>query len=158
MSHPENRRRRRLIDRSFQFGLAWRMMITYFLFFVGGLFLVFGPSMYRLATGSNLNELEPASREFLILHRRVWPAVLFIFGGVFVYTLLFSHRIAGPIYRINAVLRKMLEGKHTGKVTLREGDFFHDTAELLENLSQKVARGEGKGEGGGSGPTEPGEK
>jgi hypothetical protein len=132
------------------------MMIAYFLFFVGGLFIVFGPSMYRLATGSDLNELEPAAREFLILHHRVWPAALFIFGGVFAYTLLFSHRIAGPIYRINAVLRKLLEGEHPGKVTLREGDFFHDTAELLETLSRKVAGGEG--EGAGSGPTEAGEK
>jgi hypothetical protein len=158
VAHPVNRRRPRLIDRNFQLGLAWRMMIAYFLFFVGGLFIVFGPSMYRLATGSNLNELEPAAREFLILHHRVWPAVLFIFGGVFAYTLLFSHRIAGPIYRINAVLREMLAGKHTGKVTLRKGDFFDDTAKLLENLSQMMARGEGKGEGGGSGPTEAGEK
>lgn len=158
MSHSDNRRRSRLIDRSFQLGLAWRMMIVYFLFFLGGLVIVFAPSMYLLATGSNVNEMEPAAREFLILHGRVWPAALFIFGGVFAYTLLFSHRIAGPIYRINAVLRKMLEGEYPDKVTLRRGDFFHDTAELLEQLSRKAMRGEEKGEDGGNGSPEAGGK
>jgi len=133
-----NRRRPSLIDRKFQVGLAWRMMIAFLAFFLGGLVIVFAPPMYRLATGSTLPELEPAAREFLVLHERVWPAALFIFGGVFLYALVFSHRIAGPIYRINAVLRRMLEGEYPEKVTLRRGDFFHDTAELLESLSQKV--------------------
>jgi hypothetical protein len=104
--------------------------------------------MYRLATGSTLPELEPAAREFLVLHERVWPAALFIFGGVFLYTLAFSHRIAGPIYRINDVLRRMLDGEYPEKVTLRRGDYFHDTAELLEYLSQKFAGERGGAERG----------
>jgi hypothetical protein len=139
-----NRRRPGLIDRKFQLGLAWRLLIVYVMFFLGGLVIVFAPSMYLLATGSTLPELEPAAREFLVLHRRVWPAALFIFGGAFVYTLVLSHRIAGPVYRINAVLRQMLQGEYPDKVTLRRGDFFHDTAELLESLSQKAAGDRGR--------------
>jgi hypothetical protein len=139
-----NRRRPGLIDRKFQLGLAWRLLIVYVVFFLGGLVIVFAPPMYRLATGSTLPELESAAGEFLVLHRRVWPAALFIFGGAFVYTLVFSHRIAGPVYRINAVLRQMLQGEYPDKVTLRRGDFFHDTAELLESLSQKAAGDRGK--------------
>jgi hypothetical protein len=148
----------RLIDRSFQLELAWRLMIVYFLFFLGGLVIVFAPSMYRLATGSNLNKIEPAAREFLILHDRVWPAALFIFGGVFLYTLRFSHRIAGPIHKINSVLRKMLEGEYPDKVTLRRGDFFHTTAGLIERLSRKALQGEDKGEDGGNGSRKAGGK
>jgi hypothetical protein len=140
MSHSDNRRHGRVIDRNLQLGLAWRMMIVYFLFFLGGLVIMFAPSMYRLATGSNLNEIEPAAREFLILHHRVWPAALFIFGGVFLYNLLFSHRIAGPIHKINNVLGKMLEGEYPDKVALRRGDYFHATAELIEHLSRKTAQ------------------
>lgn len=144
MAHPVNRRRPRLIDRSFQLGLAWKMMIVYFAFFLGGLVIVFAPSMYLLATGRTLSEMESAAGEFLVLHHRVWPAALFIFGGVFVYTLVLSHRIAGPVYRINSVLRQIIEGGSPEKVTLRRGDFFHDTAELLDLLSRKTAgkRGE----------------
>lgn len=139
MAHPVNRRRPRLIDRNFQIGLAWRMMLAFFAFFFGGIAIVFAPSMIRLATGSNLSELEPAAREFLVLHERIWPAAVFIFGGVFAYTLYFSRRIAGPIHRINEILRKMADGEYPEKVILRRGDFFHATAELLESLSRKSA-------------------
>lgn len=146
MANPVNRRKSRLVDRKFQLGLAWRMMIGFLAFFIGGLVIVFAPSMYRLAMGSSLTELEPAAREFLVLHLRVWPAALFIFGGMFVYTLFLSRRIAGPIYRINAILKQMIDGEFPGKVTFRRGDFFQDTAELLEKLLRKAAGERGKGE------------
>lgn len=155
MAHPVNRRRPRLIDRNFQLGLAWRMMLAFFAFFVGGIVIAFAPSMIRLATGSTLSELEPAAREFLVLHERIWPAALFIFGGVFVYTLSFSRRIAGPIHRINETLRKMADGEYPGQVILRRGDFFHATAELLENLSRKSAEKRGRGERGENHPPGP---
>jgi len=134
-----------MVDRQYQLGMAWRMLLAFLLFFAIGIFLVFAPSMFGLLVGANLEELEPAGREFLILHRRIWPAVLFVLAGVFVYTALFSHRIAGPIYRINAVLQAMLRGEYPKSVTLRKGDHFHQTAELLERLSRQLA---GQREGG----------
>lgn len=141
MTAPTNRRKARLVDRRFQLGLAWRMLLVFLLFFASGIFLVFAPSMFGLLTGVDLAELEPAAQEFLILHQRVWPAVLLVLAGVFVYTLIASHRIAGPIYRINAVLRMMLQDEYPKSVTLRKGDHFHETAQLLELLSRKLAGG-----------------
>lgn len=140
MTTPRTRRRIRMVDRRYQLGMAWRMLLAFLLFFAIGIFLVFAPSMFGLLVGADLEELEPAGREFLILHRRIWPAVLFVLAGVFVYTALFSHRIAGPIYRINAVLQTMLQGEYPENVTLRKGDHFQETADLLEQLSRKIAR------------------
>ena len=145
MTAPPNRRTVKLVDRRFQLGLAWRMLLVFLLFFASGIFLVFAPSMFGLLTGVDLAELEPAAQEFLILHRRIWPAFLLVLAGVFVYTLIASHRIAGPIYRINAVLRMMLEDEYPKSVTLRKGDHFHETAELLELLSRKLARKRAEG-------------
>ena len=152
------RQRLRLVDLQYQFGLAWRMLAAFLLFFFAGIVLVFAPSASRLLTGATLTELEPASQEFLILHHRIWPAVLFVLVGVFLYTLWFSHRIAGPIYRINKVLQTMLKGEYPNRVALRKGDHFHSTAELLEALSQQLAGKRGK-EGGGKPvlPDPPGE-
>lgn len=137
---PTNRRKSRLVNRQFQLGLAWRMLFVFLLLFAAGILLVFAPSMIGLITGKELAELESASQEFLTLHRRVWPAVLLVLAGVFVYTILVSHRIAGPIYRINAVLQTMLQGEYPENVTLRKGDHFQETAGLLEQLSRKIAR------------------
>ena len=139
MTTPRNRRRIRLVDRQYQLGMAWRMFLAFLLFFAIGIFLVFAPSMFGLLVGADLEELEPAAREFLILHRRIWPAVLFVLVGVFVYTALFSQRIAGPIYRINTVLQAMLRGEYPESVTLRKGDHFHQTADLIARLSRQLA-------------------
>jgi nitrate reductase NapE component len=143
------RQRFRLVDKQYQFGLAWRMLGAFLLLFSFGIILVFAPSVFRLLTGDTLTELEHASQEFLILHHRIWPAVLFVLVGIFLYTLWFSRRIAGPIYRINSVLQTMLKGEYPNLVPLRKGDHFHSTAELLEALSRKLAgkqekQGEGK--------------
>ena len=140
MTHPSDRRKTRLADRRFQFGLAWRMLLVFLLFFVAGIMLVFAPSVIGLLTGADLAELKPAAEELLILHQRIWPAVLFVLVGVFLYTLIFSHRIAGPIYRINKAIEMMLLGEYPKSITLRKGDHFQETAELLERLSRRLDR------------------
>ena len=148
MKAAVKRQRFGLVDRQFQFGLAWRMLGAFLLFLSIGVIFVFAPSVLRLLTGATLTELEPASQEFLILHQRIWPAVLFVLVGMFLYTLRISHRIAGPIYRINSVLQTMLKGEYPNRVALRKGDHFHSTAELLEALSRQLA-GKREKEGGG---------
>ena len=52
------------------------MLLAFLLFFAIGFFPAFPPSMFGLLQGADLEELEPAAREFLILHRRIRSAVL----------------------------------------------------------------------------------
>jgi len=95
----EDRRRTRLVDRRFQLGLAVRLLIVLTIMFVAGIAIAFAPSFYALATTNDLKSLEPAAAEFLVLHKRLWPAAILSFAGVFLYVILFSQRIAGPLYR-----------------------------------------------------------
>ena len=139
MGAQEDRRRSRLVDRRFQFGLAWRLLLVLTFLFAAGILLVFAPSIHVLLTRNDLASIEPAATEFLVLHKRIWPAALLSFAGIFVYALLFSHRIAGPVYRINVVLRQMLRGEPPPAVKFRKNDYFQATAELLEELSRKLS-------------------
>lgn len=56
----------------------------------------------------------------------------------------YSHRIAGPVYRIKADIEKVLAGEKDVRVVLRKTDKLHDLAEsvnlLLEEL-QKSRKG-----------------
>jgi hypothetical protein len=132
-------RRTRLVDRQFQVGLAWRLLLVMAMFFVAGIALAFAPSAIALMTGSDLKSIEPAAEEFLVLHRRIWPAAILSFAGVFAYCLIFSHRIAGSVYRIDAVLRQLLRDEYPAPVQFRKNDYFHPTAQLLSELSRKLA-------------------
>lgn len=151
MERTTNRRKGRLVDRQFQIGLAWRMLLVFLLLFLTGIFLVFAPSMLGLLAGGTVESLEPAATEFLILHRRIWPAVVVVLFGMFAYTIVVSHRIAGPVYRINEVLRKMIRGEFPARVTFRKGDYFQETADLLETLSKTLSEGDRPEEESGAG-------
>jgi hypothetical protein len=134
----EQRRRTRIVDREFQLGLAVRLLLVLTALFAAGIALAFAPSAYVLATTNDLKSLEPAAAEFLVLHRRLWPAAFLSFAGIFVYAILFSHRVAGPVYRINAVLRALIDGRDPPAVKFRDGDYFQPTAALLGELTEKM--------------------
>jgi hypothetical protein len=139
----QHRRRTRIVDRQFQLGLAVRLLLVLTILFAAGLLLALAPSYYVLATTNDLKSLEPAAAEFLVLHKRLLPAALFSLAGIFLYAIFFSHRIAGPLYRINAILRALIEDRDPPVVKFRDDDYFHPTAALLGELSEKmrVARG-----------------
>ena len=138
MGAVEDRRRTRIVDRQFQLGLAARLLLVLAILFAAGLLLAFAPSYYVLATTNDLKSLEPAAAEFLVLHKRLLPAALLSLAGIFIYAIVFSHRIAGPVYRINAVLRTLIDDGDPPVVKFRTGDYFQPTAELLKELSEKL--------------------
>ncbi|MEC8623936.1 MAG: hypothetical protein VXY34_03890, partial [Bdellovibrionota bacterium] len=54
----------------------------------------------------------------------------FIFTGIiFIISIFFSHKIAGPIYKTQKYLRKVSDNKGLGKLSFREEDYFKDLAE-----------------------------
>ena len=143
MGAAENRRRMRIVDRRFQLGLAVRLLLVLAALFAAGIAVAFAPSVYILATTNDLKSLEPAASEFLVLHKRLWPAALLSFSGIFLYVIFFSHRIAGPVYRINANLRPLIDDRDPSVVKFRGDDYFQPTAQLLEELSRKLSEPRG---------------
>jgi hypothetical protein len=135
----EDRRRRRIVDRRFQLGLAVRLLLVLTVLLAAGIALAFAPSIYVLATTNDLKSLEPAAAEFLVLHQRLWPAAFLTFAGIFLYVIFFSNRIAGPVYRINAILRALIDDRDPPVVKFRDGDYFQPTAHLLAELSRKLS-------------------
>ena len=62
-------------------------------------------------------------------------AVLFLgMLSVGIISLIYSHRIAGPIYRLTKAVEALQEGKEIGYIKVRPGDEFHDLADSLEKL------------------------
>ena len=64
----------------------------------------------------------------ILLNNGIILIVLAILG------ILYSHRIAGPIYHINKALDLAAKGELYHKVRLRKGDFFHETADKLNKI------------------------
>jgi hypothetical protein len=147
LGSAEDRRRTRLVDHRFQWGLAVRLLLMLAILFAAGLLLAFAPSYYVLATTNDLKSLEPAAAEFLVLHKRLLPAALLSLAGISIYAIFsvifFSHRIVGPLYRINAILRALIEGRDPPVVNFRDNDYFQPTAALLKELTEKMREAHG---------------
>jgi len=67
-----------------------------------------------------------------------------ITGASIYYIVLHSHRIAGPAFRLERLIREMAAGRRGFRVRLRHKDYLKHIAsalnELLENLEKKEAR------------------
>lgn len=61
-----------------------------------------------------------------------------IFLCVGVLALVYSHRIAGPIFRIKRYIEMLSEGKDIPPVKIRYYDEFKEVAELLEKLRKNL--------------------
>lgn len=62
-------------------------------------------------------------------------AILFITMLVIaLFGVFFLHRIAGPVYRFQGVLRRISRGEFPEDVRLREGDYFTETADDLNRV------------------------
>ncbi len=61
---------------------------------------------------------------------------ILVISGVIVITLFYSHRVAGPLYRLSVAAREISEGELSSPVRLRKSDVVHPLAETLNEVSE----------------------
>ncbi len=88
--------------------------------------LVFPP-----ADAANLAELYP-------LAVRVWPAVLLSIFASGLLSVFVTHKLAGPLFRIEQVLRGVAEGNLPLAVRIRRDDDLQEFARLLNGAFGKI--------------------
>ena len=78
--------------------------------------------------------LVPVARKVNIIILVSLPIALFF---IWFAALELSHRIAGPIYRLEKELTDRLEGKKTGPIQLREKDELKQLADKINSLMER---------------------
>jgi len=66
--------------------------------------------------------------------RVIYVVLFFVLLLVGLLSLLYSHRIAGPLFRIISCMDMLVEGKDIPPIRLRDNDQFKDLAESLDKL------------------------
>ena len=137
MTQQSYQRRNYYIKKPFQRGFIIQFCA---LIFVGCLF--FGAAIYLYATRS-------VTTAFIDSRLRVMSTADFLFPALGVWTLLItalvtviaafrmlflSHRIAGPLYRLEKVLKGIGEGNISGPVRLRSGDELQEVARSMDQM------------------------
>jgi hypothetical protein len=146
MAAPERRRRQILIDRQLQLGLSVHFVAWLYFYVVAFAVLANAESIWALFTQPDAEGAHLDAVEHLQWFTRltILPLTL-TFACVAVHGVMITHRIAGPIYRIKAVIRDLAQRRlPSGPVTLRKGDCFLDVADELTKLVESTRDDHGR--------------
>jgi len=132
------KRRNFFIDREFQLKyilLVIFMLLLYTIVFVGILFI---PQLLPLIFDSPLDEQVKAAEILLLYHKNVWPAVFIVIPLFGFFSIFFTHKIAGPAYRLKKRLRELTAWNLDSRVILRKGDDLQELADCVNLLSDEL--------------------
>jgi len=136
---PAFRRKRYLIKKGLQFryiGLIFALALLASL--ITG-YTVFATVWTLL--GEKLANVYPQGRLLYVLRATNLALIrnlVFASPFIFMLGLLFSHKIAGPVYRIERTIYEIANGNLTSRVKLRKGDELWDLADVLNTMLERL--------------------
>ncbi|MFQ5803974.1 MAG: hypothetical protein ACE5JQ_13855 [Candidatus Methylomirabilales bacterium] len=138
MTYPAFRRRRFLVMPRFQIGVALRVSFFVLLYSAALAFLIFFPMQRELTGAIPFDKQAWVADQILELHFRVWPGIALVGILVGFHTIFTSHRIVGPIYRIDQVIRAIGAGDYSQRIRLRRTDRWQELAEAVNALAEQL--------------------
>lgn len=146
METPKKIRRRQYLVKT-KFQLKYTGMVLLFMFIVAWLT---GSTVYYtgwLLMGEKLANVYPQGRLVAIMrmiNATLLLRLLLLTPLVVLISVLLSHRIAGPLYRIQRFLKSVANGDLSAKLVLRKGDELQDLAgsinEMTDDLKNRVKK------------------
>ena len=135
-------RRRFVVDRQFQLGFVWRLLgivLVGALVFMG-LFSVLAKGMVSVSYDNYDIRIGAASR-MLMPQMLMATAIYLVLTGLTVslVTILLSHRMTGPLVRIQRTLMDLLSGNLSIDIRLRKKDCPVEVAETINHLAREYA-------------------
>jgi methyl-accepting chemotaxis protein len=137
MVHEKKKRRRLILFQTSQPRILTTMLIL--LGLVAIIMMVFVYLEYNIKLSERfpgLSSIQPVIISTLVIVN------LFAVGFSLVLMVLFSHRIAGPIYNLGLIMQRVAQGDISGEIKFRKRDFLQEIAEdgnqALEYLRQEI--------------------
>ena len=143
MKQRIKRRRYPLIHRSHQYRFL-AMVLIYNLIIVALLVaFLFIPDIVQLQDESlTIGVRAVAADKILIMHSRIWPAVLALICVFGLHSFRVFHRFIGPLYRFTMAYEQVQKGDLNFRVRLRKSDYLHEEArafnEMIATMSEKI--------------------
>lgn len=148
MNARRYKRRQYIVDPAFQYRLIRRFSVLALLMIamsIGFLVLVYvlhGDIQFQLAQPDPF--AQAGQGEPLVVRKTLlgllWPILAICLGIALAITFLFgvliSHRMAGPVFRIRRVLGEMRAGDLRGDIRLRKKDDFKNLAESINEVKR----------------------
>jgi len=136
------KRRNYFIKKNFQ----GKLILGYFLFMVGGCFLftiiLAALSADTLTVVYRNNDLQLGQTPLMLLKQILTAYWIFIIVGggvIIVAAMLITHRMAGPMFRLERTVNNMVSGRLDDVIFLREKDEGKEIAAKLNQFNQELS-------------------
>lgn len=136
-SRPRFKRKQYLVNKGFQLKYIGLILALTFLTAALCSYVVYYTAMINL--GEKLANVYPQGRLVSIVkivNFRILLSIIFVTPLITIVGILLSHKIAGPIFRMEAFMKNMASGDLTSRLTLRQGDELMELAENIDSLGE----------------------
>jgi hypothetical protein len=140
MAPEKHKRRQIVVDADIQVGLSMHILGWLYFYVVVFAIIANASSIWSVLTESStdIGYYDAVQRMQWFTQFTVLPLAL-TFLCVAAHSVVFTHRIAGPIYRIKTVLRGMAQREYPPNgVKLRDKDYFKDVAAELTTVIHAI--------------------
>ena len=129
----------RVVNRSLQYRFLAIIIVYSFVIVLFLAVFMFVPDIVRLQDQSlSFHARAAAADKMLILHARVWPAILLVICLVALHSFRFFHRLIGPLHRFRQVYEQVRNGDLNLRVKIRKKDYLHDDEAALNDMLEAL--------------------
>lgn len=142
MTRPMIKRKQYLVAKRFQMKYVGLILALMFLTAAFCSYVIYYSMM--LLMGEKLANVYPQGRLLAIVNTvnfRILLSMIYITPMIVVIGIFLSHRIAGPVYRIERVLNNMADGDLTAFLVLRKGDEMTTLADAINRVTASMKSG-----------------
>jgi methyl-accepting chemotaxis protein len=139
---PLKRKRRRVyfVNKSLQYRFLATIIIYCFITVAFLSVYLFVPEIMRLEDESvSLHVRAAAAERILTFHARIWPAAIALISFLGIHSILFFHRVAGPLYRFDQAFERIQQGDMSFQVRIRTKDYLHTEEEVINEMIEVIA-------------------
>ena len=136
-----NKRRRSLIvNRSLQYRFLATILIYGFITLAFLSVYLFLPELIKLQNESVSFEVRAAAAgRILTFHSRIWPAAIALICFFGLHSIIFFHRLVGPLYRFHWAFEQVRNGDLSFRVKIRRKDYLHQEEGVLNEMIETLA-------------------
>ena len=145
MWKKRNRRKKILVNKPVQF--TFTGLTIYFTLIT---IIIIGSFTYFITLNTIISQLELENKLVnvyeivkninIFLLKRFGIFILILIILVFYLEIRFLHRVAGPLFRIERVLREIAEGKDIEPIRLRKKDFYKSLADAVNKVIEYIKK------------------
>ncbi len=133
-------RHTRIVNRSLQY----RFLVTVLIYgFITVSFLsvyIFVPEIMKMQDETLSFEARAAAADrILTFHSRIWPVAIALICFLGLHSVVFFHRLVGPLYRFRLTFEQVRSGDLSFRVKIRNKDYLHPEEAVLNEMIEMLA-------------------